>query len=210
MSERPSGTSSAVLARRRGRRDDAGQVVTAVLVLVVLGLLVVAVQVLLPVGRAADLKERAQAAADAAALAGAQDVKREVITRWSVPLIAPADLDNWLGCPNGAGEAAAFAGRNDARVTRYCHAFAIDRVQARVEGNTPLDGRRPLAAADARLGIPWSACRLRPDPAAPLARVIYDCGSLEVPFDVEPVTGRLTIDVPPGFLEGRLTPRLVG
>ncbi len=188
------------------RRDDRGQVTTALMVLVILGLLFVTVQVLLPLGRASDLKERAQAAADAAALAGADDLRRQVITRWMVPLEHEADIANWVGCPTGAGAAADYAARNDARVTRYCYASALDRVQVRVEGRTEINGQRARNQAEAELGIRWASCRWKSVPGSPKTR-LWSCPGLEVPFELD--HKKLRITVTSAWLEERLTPRLV-
>jgi hypothetical protein len=200
-------------AARLGRRrvgDDAGQVVTVLVVMMVLLLVSVVVSVLVPIGRAADLKERTQSAADASALAGAGDIRKEVLRRFGLGLADKSFVDNWVLCGSGRIPAADFAGRNNARVTRYCYLAAGDRVTVTVQGRTAVGGLLPTASAVAEVGIRWGSCRFRDDPP-PALTTHWICGSLDVPFEVDPVTGRLTLDhtLPPGWLDQRLVPRLV-
>jgi uncharacterized membrane protein len=197
------------MKHRPGRHDDRGQVVTALAVLVVLGLCLVTVKIMLPIGRAGDLRERAQAAADAAALAAAGEVRKEVLRRWSQPLADVDAVADWVSCDVGSAAADDYAGRNDARVTRYCYATATGRAQVQVQGLTSINGGRPLAGAEAQIGIAWGSCRWLPDPVTPVVRKHFTCGSLDVPFLLDPADGRLTLDTTPGWLELQLVPTLV-
>lgn len=190
-------------------RDDDGQVAIALVLLMVFLLLGASVKILMPLGRAADLSERSRAAADAAALAGVQDVRDELVRRLSRPLPNRAAVSDWVGCGSGGGEASDLAARNDATLVAYCYAPGPDRVSVQVRGRTGLpdgDSARPEAEATAELGLRWGTCRWF-DTSPVLTH--WRCGSLDVPFVVHPSTGVLTMAVPPGWLTSRLEPRLV-
>ena len=196
--------------RRSASRDEDGQVAIALVVLTVFLLLAASVKILMPLGRAADLRERAQAAADAAALAGVQDVRRELVERLSRPLPDKDSVSSWVACGSGGGEAADLAARNDAGLVTYCYQPGPDRVSVQVRGRTGIaeaGSSRPVATASAELGLRWGACRWF-DVTPVLSH--WRCGSLDVPFAVEPTTGVLTMTLPPGWLEAQLEPRLIG
>jgi hypothetical protein len=73
---------------------------------------------MLQVGFAADYKSRAQTAADAAALAGGIEVKREIIAAWAMDhQLQPEEINMGLVC----AQAAIYAERNGAHVTGCRH-----------------------------------------------------------------------------------------
>lgn len=196
------------LMRGGRRRDDAGQVVSALVIVVALGLVLVAVRVLLPVARSADLSQRAQAAADAAALAGADQLVDDLRRHWTTPFLDPDDVTRWMACGSGSGRARTYAARNDARLVAYCYVLGTDRIQVRVEGRTSIEGSRPRAEATAELGVQWSACRWQPHPTDPRIER-WTCPGLEVPFRIDPATKKRVAAVPPGWWNNRFVPRLV-
>jgi hypothetical protein len=189
--------------------DDAGQGITALALIVALGIASAVVYVLLPLGGAAAQRATAQTAADASALAAVKEIRTQILKRWSLPLPDQAAVDDWLTCGLGQAQAQDLAARNDARVTQYCYAVSLDQAQVRVRGLTPVEGQTATASAAAELGIAWGSCTWTPDPVTPTVRLLYRCGTLDVPFLLDPATGRLTLDTPPGWLESRLVPRLV-
>jgi hypothetical protein len=222
-------------ARRgpQGRPDDAGQVVTAVLVLLALGLIAAVFWIMLPLGHAADLRERSQSAADAAALAGVKEIKRQFLQKLTTPFTDTDAVTEWIQCGTGGDLAEQFAASNDGRVVRYCYTKGADEAQVEVEGLTAIDGVVPQSRATAALGVSWGSCTWTPDltatrspspspratlppgaaddPLAGYPRVILDCGAFRIPFDVNLVTGRIRADLAGGViatLDVRLEPRL--
>lgn len=203
-------------ARRDHRdvRDDVddgedGQVAIALVLLMVFLLLAASVKILMPLGRAADLSERSRTAADAAALAGMQDVRDELVTRLSLPLPNKAAVSDWVSCGSGGGRASDLAARNDATLVAYCYAPGPDRVSVQVRGRTGLPEAgtaRPEAEATAQLGLRWGSCRWI-DTSPVLTH--WRCGSLDVPFAVHRTTGVLTMTVSPRWLTSRIEPRLI-
>jgi hypothetical protein len=89
---------------------------------------------LLQVGLAADYKGRAQTAADAAALAGAIEVKREIEAAWATDgQLLPEQIQMGLVC----AQAAEYAARNRARV-ESCRREQYD-ILVEVRGSDELD-----------------------------------------------------------------------
>jgi hypothetical protein len=111
---------------------------------------------MLQVGLAADYKSRAQTAADAAALAGGIEVKREIIAAWAMDhQLQPEEINMGLVC----AQAAIYAERNGAHVTGCRHdqydilvdVVGRDKLDD-VRGTEQVDGDTAQAKARA---TPW-------------------------------------------------------
>ena len=154
----------------RVRRDDAGQVATAVLVAAMLGTIAVLVLVLLPLAGATDQRSRAQTAADAAALAHVDSLGRGVGRALGRPLgFGGGRLDRLVDCVDGRAAADDFAARNGAATTNDdlagCGAPARTAVTVDVRMLDDLpSGQRSEARARASMGFPTGRCDLSPDP----------------------------------------------
>jgi hypothetical protein len=200
-------------------------VVTALLIVATIGLLMVALWIVIPIGQATDKRAKAQTAADAAALAGAQQARDELIaamlTGYPVPVPVPTDPNpdpfEPMLCGVGATQAASYAEANDTQVTSYCFASALHQAQVRVRGNwAAKNGSRAQAAADAELGRDIEPCHWGPAPLPPAivpgAKLQLHCGTLRAWFTLDATTGRLRLDTtatPVSVVEDLLKPRLV-
>jgi hypothetical protein len=137
-------------------RGEEGQVIPALLVMLAAG--IVFGLMLLQVGLAADYKSRAQTAADAAALAGAIDVKRQIEASWATDhQLAPEAINMASVC----FQAQRYAARNRGTVTSCTHEQYDVLVQ--VQGTDELQDvgdtgelKGDKAAAKAR-ATPWGA-----------------------------------------------------
>jgi hypothetical protein len=141
----------------RGRaplRGEDGQIIPPLLVILLLCL--VLGLMMLQVGLAADYKSRSQTAADAAALGGAIEVKREIIAAWAMDHeLQPEEINMALVC----AQAAIYAARNRAMITGCQHDQYDIKVnvrgtdQLKAIGDTDeLDGDHAEAKARA---TPW-------------------------------------------------------
>jgi hypothetical protein len=143
------------VTRRQSLRGEDGQIIPPLLVVLLLCMLFGFM--MLQVGLAADYKSRSQTAADAAALAGAVEVKREIIAAYATDhQLQPEEINMALVC----AQAALYAARNRATITACDH----DQYDIKVEvvgndqlqkiGDTEkLDGDHAKAKARA---TPWS------------------------------------------------------
>ena len=126
------------------------------MLLVVLLLCLALGLMMLQVGLAADYKSRAQTAADAGALAGAIEVKREIIAAWAMDhQLQPEEINMALVC----AQAAIYAERNRAHITSCRHEeydILVDVVGRddldNVRGTEEVDGDTAQAKARA---TPW-------------------------------------------------------
>jgi hypothetical protein len=148
-----------IVARRIRRvtgRDD-GQVVSALVVLLSVGMLFFAVKVILPVGEATDKRSQAQVAADAAALAAAETVADATASRWSLGFRSRFTGAGLVVCDGFrlSDPAGAYAGKNGAEaLTAQC--VGADRVEVTVRLNQLTEGGEVARArAVASLGIDW-------------------------------------------------------
>jgi hypothetical protein len=160
----------------RVRRDDAGQVATALVVCAVLGAVVLLVAVLLPLAGASDQRSRAQTAADAAALAYVDSLGKHVRQKLTAPLFhGGGKLHPLVGCGVGRANAEDYANRNGARLDTEPALGACgkrDRTTVTLEV-VMLDalpsGQRARARAAARMGFPTGECDLSPSPSQVIA-----------------------------------------
>jgi uncharacterized membrane protein len=179
----------------RLRQDDRGQITTAlvmvgIVLLVALGLLVT------KLGQATDQKSKVQTAADAAALAGAQQIRKEV-PQLVLTAIHDGAANPFVLNPCGMGEAQArdFAGRAGAAVTEYCYFPGTDTVQVKVESSSlSVSGSKAMAKAEARVGRTLGDCGVLPAataatasptptatlPTPPNGKVSVTCGALSL------------------------------
>jgi hypothetical protein len=215
------------------RRGDDGQVISFLTVGMVLTLVAITVVLLVPLGRATDQREGAQTAGDAAALAGAQQVRNDAVDELLAGLARKEDLATSLTCGTGAGQAADLATRNGARIVRYCYDVADDRVEVLVEGVRNVQGTHVPARSVASVGARWGGCVWTDDPLPPPAPAPpppgppgppappappapppdrgtrVTCGAFTATFVVRGSDGRLLVQQSRAELEDRLRPRLV-
>lgn len=143
------------MTRRRPLRGEDGQIIP--LLLIVLLLCMIFGAMMLQVGLAADYKSRSQTAGDAAALAGAVEVKREIIAAYAMDhQLQPAEINMALVC----AQAALYAARNRATITSCEHDQYDIKVQVigndqlqKIGDTEKLDGDHAKAKARA---TPWS------------------------------------------------------
>jgi len=117
-------------------------------------------------GQATDQKSKVQIAADAAALAGAQQIRKEVpeLVRAAIRGRVADPFGNMCGM--GRTQAADFARRAGAAVTTYCYYPHSDTVQVSVESSSvSVSGDPAKADAAARVGKTLSRCSVLPTPA---------------------------------------------
>jgi hypothetical protein len=213
----------------RGRGDD-GQVATAVMIVVTVGLVAVTGLGVLRLGAAVDERGQAQTAADAAALGGAE-AAREGLPALFAAVRSAEDLEaigDALTCGVGREGAVELASANGAEVTSYCYDSFTDRVEVEVVNRATGDAATGTATAGAvaSLGLLIDECTRSPDPSAtPSAEpgpepseppepgeVTLACGDLTVEFE-QADDGELRLVTPPEELAERLEsafePRLV-
>ena len=143
------------MTRRQPLRGEDGQIIPPLLVVLLLCMLFGFM--MLQVGLAADYKSRSQTAADAAALAGAVEVKREIIAAYATDhQLQPAEINMALVC----AQAALYAARNRATITSCEHDEYDIKVQVigndqlqKIGDTEKLDGDHAKAKARA---TPWS------------------------------------------------------
>jgi hypothetical protein len=157
----------------RLRTDDRGQITTA---LVIVGTVLVFALALAgsKLGQATDQKGDVQTAADAAALAGAQQIAHDapglvlkaVLSKTSGPPAdnppadnPPADNTAEFDCGTGRDSASRFATQNGARLTDYCYYPGTDTVSVTVQSLTnSVSGSPAMATAQARVGVALGDC----------------------------------------------------
>ena len=143
------------MRRRLPLRGEDGQIIPPLLVVLLLCMLFGFM--MLQVGLAADYKSRSQTAADAAALAGAVEVKREIIAAYAMDhQLQPEEINMALVC----AQAALYAARNRATITSCEHDQYDIKVQVvgndqlqKIGDTDKLDGDHAKAKARA---TPWS------------------------------------------------------
>lgn len=146
------------------RRDERGQVTTALVIVVSVALISVAIWGVLLLGRGVDEKSQAQSAADAAALAGAGSLADALPTMLGL-LDGKGGLGSLAGCGLGQDRASTYAQKNEARLTSYCFDLGSGRVEASVEMNERVsdDVGPARAEAVATTGLDLSACSWQDD-----------------------------------------------
>ncbi|WP_171111664.1 MULTISPECIES: pilus assembly protein TadG-related protein [unclassified Streptomyces] len=137
---------------RPSRYDDTGQAFP-IYITVVAGLLFLAFAYL-AVGQAGATRNEAQTAADAAALAAAQDLRDQLGDQWLENVLDP---DSWpgifdgnVGAANSCWRADQLAAQNDARVTgcdRELLGYTVDIETTEPVGDTIVPGTEDMHAA---------------------------------------------------------------
>lgn len=137
-------------------RREEGQAVTAVAVVVVLLLVAAALGIVFRFGKVTSEVSKIQSGADAAALAGAQQVVDEAYGKIVASL--RSRRSHWA-CGDGQARARAFAARNATELTRYCYYPLADRVEVTVRSAFVTEtGRRESESAVAETGRHLDAC----------------------------------------------------
>jgi uncharacterized membrane protein len=201
----------------RVSRDDSGQITTAV---VVVGIVIVVWLglVVAKFGQAIDEKSHFQTAADAAALAGAQQIVKEIpgLVRTS---IGGSGLGHFLsdGCSGQGLEAArGFAVTAGAEVKQYCYDSRNDTVLVAVEGkaDSVVTGSpaKTTATATAQVGLILGDCQLPVTPGptgTPTTPPPSDilCGNLPIRMGPGPTGGDI-VDMTDSEILGLFNPRL--
>lgn len=220
------------MKRRKHVRGESGQVATAIVLVVVVGMIAVGLFGVFAVSRGADERAKSQSAADAAALAGA-DALTDVIPGIFDLFNSKGDLGSAFRCGLGRSAADDFASRNDAYVTSYCYDAHDDEVRVSVRMNDPVtdDVGPATAKAVASTGLDLGNCSWRDDeppspspspsssttptpspsppttpPPPPDTGTTLTCGGLRAVFEVDGETGRLRlVDLDLDPLKPRLT-----
>lgn len=153
--------SRALVRRPSARHPDDGLAASALLVVgavVVIGVLLIAV---LPLLSGTEQSSRTQTSADAAALAGAAEVRRVVLDELGSVVRAEGgtSLSALLGPARGHGQAQLYAGRNGADVAGYGYDAWADEVtvRTRLREDGPSGGRSE-SLATAAVGVQLARC----------------------------------------------------
>lgn len=155
------------------KRDQRGQVTTALVIAVTVAVCAVAFYGVLALGRGVDERTQAQAAADAAALAGAGSFEAALPGLIGQLSSHGQHLGNdQFSCDFGRALANEYAEKNDARLVSYCFDAAEGEVRAEVEMNDRVNEDIGPARADsvASTGVNFADCEWEggpPDPPSP-------------------------------------------
>ena len=151
---------------RRHPRDEKGAAASALLVTGVLVGFAVFVYMALPFGTAVDAKARNRTAADAAALAGAEGVREDLLTSIGDDGIP----GSWSDLPGAAGlgrsSAEEYARYNDATLVSYYFDPYDGTAHVTVEGQA-VDGQLSRSSAVAQVDLPSCDPLDPPDPPEP-------------------------------------------
>lgn len=165
--------------RRRGRaglarrvRGDDGQMMAPLVIFLGITILAFTVSILVPVGAATNERSRSQTAADAAALAGAEELRKDWVYRVTAPVLLTMAIPP-VHLSDGRASATTYASTNGSRVTSY----SFDRsstVRVEVESNTaafpernPSRSSRAEARSTVEMDVDFSACRWSAPPEPP-------------------------------------------
>ena len=158
------------MRERLGRRDDSGQMMASLLIFVGMTILSFFVIALFPVGAATNEKSRSQTAADAAALAGAEEIRTQWVYTSTLPgvLVFPLVPLPPVTPASGSASAASYAQQNDAHVITYHAMPARGRTYAEVENNYRAYDDRGYAQSEAtaEMDANFTGCRWD-DPVPP-------------------------------------------
>ena len=195
----------------RIRGNDRGQITTA---LVIVGtVMVVALAVVVTkLGQATDQKSQVQSAADAAALAGAQQIRSDAPGLILAALLPGGDKAPF-NCGMGRAAASDFANRAGARVVQYCYIAGSDTIQVLVYSETnSVSGAPAKAKAEARLGLALGDCVVPTPTPTPTPTPNIDatvrCGDLLIPIDFDGASGGVRIRLSDSEIRGLFTPAL--
>lgn len=145
-------------SRVRGRGDD-GLATSAVLVVVSVGVVALLFVAVLPLLQGTEQAGRTQTSADAAALAGAQEVRRVALDHVGDVVLGLTTYGALLGPARGHTQAADYAGRNGAELAGYAQDPWRDEVEVRTRLREQMpDGQRAERDATASLGVALARC----------------------------------------------------
>ena len=199
---------------------DAGQVPIALVVLVFFGLMMMIFRFGLPWGQAADQKAGSQASADAAALAAAEQIKKELPQAIDDGIGGARnadDLENllsFLGHGYGRTSAVEYANLNHGGIETYDYDWRSGEIKVRVRSEAETQDRHSFSNSRANVGLQLDDCRLvedeaeetpepnpddppvEPDPEAPPPNIGAElrCGQLILHFTIDGENGRPTLD----------------
>lgn len=201
------------LLRRLGRRDERGVAASALLVTGVLVALGIVVYMGLPLVTAIDAKAQNRTAADAAALAGAEGVRDDLLDAIASDGVPGAwtDLADTAGF--GRARAEEYAALNDAQLTEYSFFAADGTAHATVLGEGA-EGRPARSAAVAQVDLPDcdplelpqppsadpSAPPVEQPPEPPEVDVPLSCDGFDLTFRVRLTEAGPQVLLPPGQL----------
>lgn len=148
------------------RTRDSGAATTTILVVGMVLVLSLLFMLILPLTRGADQASQSQNAADAAALAGAKEIKRTVLDG-----LASGNLLVLTGpwASRGSTEASNYATRNGASLIQYSYDAYTDEVRAHIRFDTAgVEGTaRVERPAVAELGVALMQCEITTDELEP-------------------------------------------
>ncbi|GIL35665.1 pilus assembly protein TadG-related protein [Phycicoccus jejuensis] len=181
------------MVQERRRRREEGQAVTAVAIVVVLVLVAAALGIVFRTGKVSSEVSKIQSGADAAALAGAQQVREDAYDNIVRSLQSRVPRGFW-SCGDGQGRAQSFASRNSTDVTTYCYYPLADRVEVSVRSDFVTEtGRRESADAVAQTGRRLGPCIVVAVPGSTTGyETTADCGDVTVRVYVD-TTGNVTL-----------------
>ena len=141
------------MTRHHHRHEERGAAATALLVTALLVGLAIFVYIAVPYGTASDAKAGNRTAADAAALAGAESARDDLLAVIAADGIpgAWADVSGVSGL--GGAAAAEYAGYNGARIVEYYFDASDGTASATVEGDA-VQGEVPRSEAVAEVDLP--------------------------------------------------------
>jgi hypothetical protein len=147
-------------------RDEEGAAASALLVAAVLVGLAIFTYMAIPFGAAVDAKAQDRTAADAAALAGAEGVREDLLAG----LGSAGFPSSWTDLPGAAGlgraEAESYARYNGSTLVSYFFDPTDGTAHAEVEGH-PVDGEPSRSDAVAQVDLPHCDPLDPPDPPLP-------------------------------------------
>ncbi|WP_159066846.1 hypothetical protein [Cellulomonas timonensis] len=145
-------------ARAHGRGED-GLATSAVLVVVAVGVVALLFLAVLPLLQGTDQAGRTQTAADAAALAGAEEVRKVALDHVGDVVLGATTYGSLLGPARGHTQASDYATRNGGELVGYAQDPWRDEVEVRTWLREQMpDGQRAERDAVAALGVALARC----------------------------------------------------
>ncbi|MGL4742798.1 MAG: hypothetical protein ACRCXL_00205 [Dermatophilaceae bacterium] len=171
----------------RTKRNEQGQAVTAVAVTAMFVVVAATLGLVFTFGKGTSELSTIQSGADAAALAGAQDVADSA---WQTLDLSLRSTRQEFRCGDGRGRASTYASRNSTALTTYCYFPEADRVEVTTRSTFVTEtGRRETARSVAELGQRLGPCTLtasspppKPStlPTQPRGNTTARCGDITV------------------------------
>ncbi len=191
---------AAPLGRTRPRGDD-GQAVGALILLVAFLLLALVTYVVFPLGAASNDRARARTAADAAALAGAEEIRTTWLNTSVLPGLLQFPLEPLPPVTPASGMASAqgYAAKNGSSIRRYNVNPSAGQVEVEVEANQTTNENtteRATSEATAEMDIDFDGCdwddKTLPVPVPqggpPFITRTLTCGSWSATYNIANLT----------------------